>query len=79
MSFTPIEDAAKSNQELEALLVDVQRLLHKQYALRDENETLKARVAEQDRLMETAHQRLISMLKRLPAGLEIDADADLDA
>ncbi len=69
MSFTPIEDASKSNQELDALVKDVQRLLHSHHAIKAENEQLKARVAEQDRLMEAAHQRLISMLKRLPAEL----------
>ena len=69
MSFTPIEDASKSNQELDALVKDVQRLLHSHLAMKAENEQLKARVTEQDRLMEAAHQRLISMLKRLPAEL----------
>jgi regulator of replication initiation timing len=66
MSFTPIEDATKSNQELEALMKDVQQLLHSHMAIKTENEQLKRRLAEQDRLMQTAHQRLISMLKRLP-------------
>jgi regulator of replication initiation timing len=69
MSFTPIEDASKSNNELDALVKDVQRLLHNHHAIKLENVQLKARVAEQDRLMEVAHQRLISMLKRLPAEL----------
>ena len=69
MSFTPIEDTTKSNQELDALVKDVQRLLHAHNALKTENSQLKTRVAEQDKLMEAAHKRLISMLKRLPAEL----------
>jgi regulator of replication initiation timing len=73
MSFIPIEDAAKSNHELEALVKDVQRLLHVHHGIKAENEKLKARVAEQDRLMEAAHKRLISMLKRLPAELSTSA------
>jgi regulator of replication initiation timing len=71
MSFTPIEDASKSNQELEALMQDVQRLLQTHHALKIENTELKTRVAEQDRLMHAAHQRLISMLKRLPSDLAV--------
>ncbi len=71
MSFTLIENAAKSNQELDALMKDVQHLLHNHQALKVENEQLKSRIAEQDRLMQTAHLRLISMLKRLPAELSL--------
>jgi regulator of replication initiation timing len=69
MSFTNLEDAPKSSQELDALVKDVQMLLHAHHALKAENTQLKARVAEQDRLMEAAHVRLLSMLKRLPAAL----------
>jgi regulator of replication initiation timing len=69
MSFIPIENASKSNQELEALMQDVQRLLQTHHALKIENTELKTRVAEQDRLMHAAHLRLISMLKRLPSDL----------
>ncbi len=71
MSFTNLEDAAKSSQELDALVKDVQVLLHAHHAIKSENAQLKARVAEQDRLMEAAHVRLLSMLKRLPVGLDV--------
>jgi regulator of replication initiation timing len=70
MSFTPIEDVQKSNQELEALMKDVQVLLHAFNNLKTENKALQLRVAEQDKIMETAHHKLIAMLKRLPTSLE---------
>jgi hypothetical protein len=41
MSFTLIEDAAKSNQELDALVKDVQRLLHIHRAIKQENDQLR--------------------------------------
>ena len=66
MSFTPIENAEKSNLELDALMRDVQRLLHTHMVLKTENEQLKLQVFQQDQLMKAAHQRLIAMLKRMP-------------
>ncbi len=67
MSFTPPEYASKSNAELDALLNDVQNLLHAFNLVKTENTQLKAKINDQDKLMEAAHDRLISILKRLPA------------
>ncbi len=67
MSFHPVEDAPNSNAELDALLNDVQNLLHAFNLVKEENAKLKLKISEQDKLMETAHDRLISILKRLPA------------
>jgi hypothetical protein len=69
MSFNPVEDAPKSNAELDALLNDVQNLLHAFNLVKAENMQLKAKMSEQDKLMETAHDRLISILKRLPTAV----------
>ena len=66
MSFNPLADAPKSNAELDALLNDVQNLLHAYNLVKAENQQLKAKVSEQDALMEAAHNRLMSILKRLP-------------
>lgn len=67
MSFNPLEDASKSNAELDALLNDVQNLLHAFNVVKAENIQLKAKISEQDRLMAVAHDRLIFILKRLPS------------
>ncbi len=77
MSLTPIEDVQKSNQELEALMKDVQVLMLAFDALKTENKTLQLRVTEQDRVMEAAHHKLIAMLKRLPVSLEETIEASL--
>jgi hypothetical protein len=69
MSFNPVEDASKSNAELDALLNDVQNLLHAFNLVKTENTQLKAKIGEQDKLMEIAHGRLISILKRLPSAV----------
>ncbi len=66
MSTPSVEAATHSNAELDALLNDVQHLLQAFNAAKAENKQLKARIADQDQLMEKAHLRLMSMLKRLP-------------
>lgn len=67
MSFNPTEEAPKSNAELDALLNDVQNLLHAFNLVKTENTQLKAKISEQDKLMLAAHDRLMSILKRLPS------------
>lgn len=66
MSFTTIQDVPKSSQDLDALLKDVQALLYSYQQLQQDHAKAKALIAEQHKLMEAAHIRLLSMLKRLP-------------
>ncbi len=66
MSTNSVDSTAPHTQELDALMKDVQGLLHAFNAVKTENDQLKARLAQQDQLMEKAHMRLMSILKRLP-------------
>jgi ribosomal protein L17 len=73
MSYTAIQEVPKSSQELDALLKDVQALLYSHQQLQQEHAKAKALIAEQHKLMEAAHVRLLSMLKRLPDDLPVAA------
>jgi hypothetical protein len=69
MSFTPIEDTPKSNQELDSFMLDVQRLMYAHQSLKADHAQLKIRIKAQDQTMQTAHKRLVNLLKRLPLSL----------
>jgi regulator of replication initiation timing len=56
-----------SSTELNALMNDVQNLLHAYNTVKIENTQLKATIRQQNTLMQTAHTSLMMLLKRLPS------------